>query len=153
MGFPYSSGDVLTAADMNAIGSWQDYTPTLTNLSVGNGTLFADYAQVNELVFWRVQLIFGSTTSISGNVSIDFPTPADLTHFGAIGGQCYFDDATGADYVGGLVRVNTSKASVSAFNTSSTYLSASTADIVDATTPFTWTTNDRLVIEDWYKPA
>ena len=31
-------------------GTWRTYTPTLTNLTLGNGTLTAKYAQTGKIV-------------------------------------------------------------------------------------------------------
>jgi hypothetical protein len=146
----FVGGDVLQAAELNAIGTWTAFTPTWTNLTVGNGTLVAEYCAVNELVFWRVLLSFGSTTSISGSVTIDYPVPADNLFLGSVGGQVYCDDQSGADYFGTLYRNSTTTATVRAFSLGTTYLASST---ITATVPFTWGDGDDLVIEDWYKPA
>ena len=146
----FTAGQVLTAAELNAIGTWTAFTPTWTNLTVGDGTLVAEYCAVNELVFWRVLLSFGSTTSISGSVAIDYPVPADNSFLGSVGGQVYFDDQSGADYFGTLYRNSTTTANVRVFTVGATYVACSA---ITATVPFTWANGDDLVIEDWYKPA
>jgi hypothetical protein len=146
----FSSGDVLTAADMNAIGTWTTFTPVWTNVTVGNGTVTAEYCQVNELVFWRVFLEFGSTTAFSGTVYIDYPIESDGSFLGAVGGSVFCDDFDGSDYYGALYRSTVSRAGLRAYEVSGSYIRG---DVVNATTPFTWTTGDRLVIEDFYRPA
>jgi len=146
----FSAGDVLTAADLNAIGTWTSFTPVWTNLTVGNGTQIAEYCKINEIVFWRVQLVFGSTTSISSTVYIDFPFPADSNQLGAVGGSVTLDDDTSTDYYGSLYRSTTDRARVISYAVNGSSISwAST----NATTPFTWTTDDKLHIEDFYRPA
>ena len=76
--FDFSSGDILTAANLNAIGAWTAYTPTYGGITLGSGgaaaTSTAKYAEVNGIVFLSGSLTFGSGTSISGNVSITVPT-------------------------------------------------------------------------------
>ena len=54
------------------------FTPTWTNITVGNGTSTGSYVQVGDLVFVRASLVFGSTTALSGSqVSLTMPvTPA-----------------------------------------------------------------------------
>ena len=89
--FPFSSGAVLTAAQLNAIGDWESWTPTLTNISIGNGSVTAHYAQVNEVVFFEIYMDVGSTTSFS-STSMQFSVPvacnSDLTFNPSAGGWC-----------------------------------------------------------------
>ena len=56
---PFSSGDVLTAADMNDIGTWTNYTPTITSVtgSITSYTVnFAHYVQINKLVIVEMDI-------------------------------------------------------------------------------------------------
>jgi len=67
----YAAGDVLTAAAMNSIGeAWTTYTPTWSvfngTTSIGNGSITGSYVVLNKLVFGRIKLTWGSTTSTSG---------------------------------------------------------------------------------------
>ena len=41
--FDFSAGAVLTAAQLNQIGDYESWTPTLTNITLGNGTVNAHY--------------------------------------------------------------------------------------------------------------
>lgn len=43
---------------------WISYTPSTTNLGVGNGTLIGKYKIVNGTVFFEVSLRFGTTTAL-----------------------------------------------------------------------------------------
>lgn len=81
-----TTGQVLTAATMNSIGAaWESYTPTWTNITVGNGTVVAKYSQVNKLV--TVQFIFtlGSTSSIggAGGCRMSLPVTSASAQYGA----------------------------------------------------------------------
>ena len=80
--FDFSSGAVLTAAQLNQIGDYESWTPTLTNITLGNGTVNAHYAQVNEFVHFEIEFEMGSTTSLS-STSMGFSLPVayggDLT--------------------------------------------------------------------------
>lgn len=145
----FVSGQVLTAAELNAIGTYTSFTPTWGNVTVGDGTSSGYYCQINEFVHWSCELVFGSTTSITGNVSIDYPvTPTYGLYRSAAGAQCVLEDSTGTDYYGGLFRVNNTQATVRVFNSSATYV---TPTAVTSTVPFTWATNDRITINGVYR--
>lgn len=78
---------VLSAAQLNAqvrdnlkaLTEWQDYTPTFTNLTVGNATMIARYIEAGKLVHWRVGLIGGNTSSASGAIKVSLPADAHAT--------------------------------------------------------------------------
>ena len=73
----FSSGDVLTAADLNAIGTWTSFTPSFTNFTLGNGTIErAIYSKVNELVFVQLYVTLGSTSSMGTSPSFTAPVGA-----------------------------------------------------------------------------
>ena len=72
--FDFSSGAVLTAAQLNQIGDYNSWTPTLSNITIGNGTVNAHYAEVNEFVHFEIEFEMGSTTSLSGT-SMSFSVP------------------------------------------------------------------------------
>ena len=70
----FTAGQVLTAAELNAIGTWTTYTPTVTNWT---GTFSkAEYSQINEIVFWR--LAFESNSTSTGTPSISLPVAANI---------------------------------------------------------------------------
>lgn len=56
--------------------AWISWTPTYTNLSVGNGTISARYKQIGKTVFIKHSFSFGSTSSISGNITLTLPITA-----------------------------------------------------------------------------
>jgi hypothetical protein len=143
----FVAGQVLTAAELNAIGTATAFTPTWTNLTVGDATVTGNYWRINELVFWKVELIWGTTTSASGNVAIEYPVAGGLTYANAVGGSVYFEDASGGDFYGALYRFTSGRATVVALNVAGTYASPTA---MTGTVPFTWTSTDRLLIEDWY---
>lgn len=44
---------------------WKDWVPTLTNITLGNGTLIAKYKEIGSIIFFEVTLTFGSTTALA----------------------------------------------------------------------------------------
>jgi hypothetical protein len=70
------SGDTETRA-------WRDYTPALSGITLGNGTLEGRYMADGATVHFAVLLTAGSTTSITGTLVIGLPVACrsvGLTH-------------------------------------------------------------------------
>lgn len=87
-------GSVPNAA-LAANTAWASFTPTLTNLTLGNGTLVAKYQQIGKTVKARISLVFGSTTAVTGDITFTLPvtaaTYAGTANVGQIGGANIFD--------------------------------------------------------------
>lgn len=62
------------------------FTPQWTNLTVGNGTVETYYQRIGNVTKGKIRLVFGTTTSISGSVSVAPPT----THKHSPSGTSYF---------------------------------------------------------------
>lgn len=146
----FVAGQVLTATELNAIADPTAFTPNWTGVTVGNGTTNGVYYRVNDTIFMQASLVFGSTTSITAAVFLDFPVAANTTYKDGNGGQVTLEDDTGSIYMGPTLRNNTTSFGVRVWNTSGTYL---TASVLSSTVPFTWTTNDRIDITHWYQAA
>lgn len=129
------------------VTSW---TPTIQGLTVGNGTMFGQYAVINDIVFYQVRFIFGSTSAVTGALYIEYPFSVQETWLGAVGGVCAYDDANGSDYFGVLYRSSGVRGLLSTLRSDATHAKS---DGVDATTPFTWASGDKITIEDWIVPA
>lgn len=144
----FTSGSVLSAAELNAIGAFTSFTPSWSGLTVGNGTVTARYAVVNELVFMQVDVAFGSTTAITGSVELDLPVEASSFRLDGSGGQVTLEDNNGTDYFGPTFRLNGTTITLRVWDAGATYLSA---DNLSSTVPFTWTTDDKLTVTHWYR--
>jgi hypothetical protein len=58
-------------------GAWVAYTPTWTNITVGNGVITARYTKRGKTIQGSVKFLFGSTSDVSGtNISVSLPVPA-----------------------------------------------------------------------------
>lgn len=126
----------------------QTWSPTYSNITVGNGTVNAGYIQMGKLVFWRWSLVLGSTSAIGANPTINLP----ITMKSILGNNIrqlagILNDASAGDW-----------------NAISSYATASTIRIdyddgtggtnqVSATAPFTWVTTDRIDLMGWYEAA
>ena len=135
-------------------GPWVSWTPTWTNLTIGNGTAVAKFAKIGTLVFCRISLVFGSTTSISGSVSFSLPvtgaTYAGTAGLTWLGGVRALDASVPAIFEGVIVNASTTTAAISFIDTSGTY---AMRVLASSTVPFTWTTSDEIAGEFTYEAA
>jgi hypothetical protein len=150
---------VLTADSTTATGlkwaaasggglTYSAWTPTVTNLTVGNGTTIARYAQSGKFVHAYYRFTFGSTSSISGSPTISLPVTAAnaLCTPAAVN----IEDNGTASFAGFGFMTSTTAMSVY-------YVGAATAYTqyfqITNTLPFTWTTNDNIAFEITYEAA
>ena len=146
--FPFTSGQVLTAAQLNSIGEATAFTPVFEDLTLGNATVDAQYLVVNDIMFYSIEVEFGSTTSITGSpVFFDYPATGSNTYLNANSSEIYCDDADGNDYFGRVYRRSGTSGRLTIFNSSGT---AVTQTNITSTSPFTWATGDRLIVGGWF---
>ena len=83
----FSPGDVLTAADMNAIGELTSYTPNFRPASGSWGSTYANYGQytvVNEVVIGFGRVYINNAGTGANGILFDLPVAAN-TGFASIG--------------------------------------------------------------------
>ena len=147
--FPFTTGQVLTSADMNSIGEVVSYTPTLTSLTLGNGTMTTRYVLINNFVHYEGKITFGSTSSITAsNPQIALPFTS-AQNFQIAGSVIYGDSGT-ATFSGLPIIVGTTSIYLYISNFATTYGSEVA---VSSTVPFTWTTNDSITWSIHYAKA
>ena len=122
-------------------GGWTSYTPTITNLTLGNGSLSAKYALVGKTMFFAVFFTLGSTSAVGTQPTFAFPSgisaaqtnngPLGIGTTSSIGGTRYsfWVYFTGDSMVPRVL------------NASGTYLRH---DAITATVPVTWATGDSI---------
>ena len=150
----FSAGDVLTAADLNAIGTWQSYTPvltaTVTSPNLGTSPIqTGQYCQINDFCVAQIFLAFGSSSSAgTGEYRISLPveaSPASNINANMGWGWIYDANLTNA------YSVITDRASST---TCRMYLSSPVGSIgVQNANPFAWTTSDQMRITLVYRTA
>lgn len=126
---------------------WVTYTPTNDSVTLGNGTQTARYYRIGKLVCVSYRLTFGSTTSFTGTVNIGLPSTS-VSYAAGVG---ILTDSGSSNY--GLeivVDPNSAKAALRG-HTVSTYTRWDNP--TNATTPFTWTTNDVVSFSVVYEEA
>lgn len=124
--------------------AWTSYTPTLTNLTLGNGTLTFTYQQVGKIVNVRGRFSLGSTSAVTGSAT--FSLPVTPTGF-AYGSANIL--AAGANY-GAVSYLSGTTVVVSTFNAAGTYAARTNTS---ATIPATFTTADAISFSLTYEAA
>ncbi len=118
-----------------------NFTPSFTNLSVGDGTLVARFNLSGKKVYCQIHFTFGSTSSISGAVMATIPVGTMLALTVIPIGVAVFNDAGAAQYAG-IVHYNGANTIIFRCFTVSGANVIQTATA--ATVPFTWGNGDRL---------
>lgn len=144
---------VLTAASgettgLKYSGGYSTWTPTWTGLTVGNATQTARYTQVGKTVRFDLELIFGSTTSITASFP-SFTYPVGLLNPSCSVSGMWLDQGT-AVYINSYFLRDSSRVFLITGFTGGSYL-AETG--VSSTIPFTWTTGDRFIVSGSYEVA
>lgn len=123
--------------------SYISYSPTFTNLTLGNGTVDARYIEIGGLVVDYIFITLGTTSSITGSVTIG-GMPASATSSVLVPvGIAKYNDVGNASYQGYVNLASTTSISLFIANVASTY---PTETNVNATIPFTWGSGDRIGI-------
>jgi hypothetical protein len=140
-----SSGE---ATGLKYTGAWTSFTPTWSNVTVGNATITAKYCQIGKIIFVKVFFRFGSTTAFTGNVTMGNPIAGAGTPGGNQTGIQILDSGTA--YYQGFTNIQTNQIELSIANVAGTYPGLAQ---INATTPMTWTTNDEMVYSYFYEVA
>lgn len=134
-------------------GVWKTWTPTWTNLTLGTGAVTATYTQVGKIVFFHLKLVWTSTTSIGGNVSVSLPVTAATysNNFFEIAHGTAYDQSANTGYT--LVGSMTSTTAMQLFTINAAASASATWNNTTSTVPFTWTTSDEIMLTGFYEAA
>jgi len=131
--------------------AWTSYTPTWTNLTVGNGTSSFKYKQIGKNVFVIGRFQFGTTSSMGSDPQMSLPITSISYHSTIPLGVGTLQDS-GTNTFGGYVRPNNTTSVIFTYlSVSGSLISASSTPT--STLPFTWTTNDALTVNIVYEAA
>jgi len=109
----FSSGDVLTAADLNAIGTWTTYAPVLEQVVTFGLTVSSTrYARLNEIVFYQGHIRVSSGTGSAGNaLELSLPLSYGAPGNGVIGNAWIFDSGSSTAYHAAAFYIGSDKVS------------------------------------------
>ena len=137
-------------AYMASGGTFTSYTPTWTNLTVGNATQVFRFCQIGKLVFVSGLLIWGSTTSANASsTTFSLPVTAQSAVFRGLGHAVFVDSGT-QTYWGAVTMNSTTTATLNQYYVSTPWVVNSA---VGGTVPFNWTTGDDMRIQFMYEAA
>jgi hypothetical protein len=142
------TADSTTATGLKWAGAWTTWTPTIANLTIGNGVVTARYARIGNTVAFSFKVDFGSTTTVSG--SPNFTLPINAASTAALFLNIVDAGVTNYYGEGGIYSFDGSKVYCNAFNSVGTYLTNASWS---ATVPFTWGTGDYFTISGTYEVA
>ena len=137
------------------LGTYTAYTPTLSGITIGNGTIDAKYCRVNDFVHVIGRIVLGSTSSVTGTSYLTLPVNCDAIQSpdtGSLGDMYFVDASAGSVYPSNGITSGSlaGRAYISALFASGTYLSRGN---ISATVPFTWATGDSISFNFYYKAA
>jgi hypothetical protein len=133
---PPSGYYIMGYADPNAQGvsaPWTDYVPDLNGVTLGNGAFSGRFRRTGQTLDFRIQLSFGSSTVVTGNITFGIPFNAYDTHW--TGPVLLYDSSVAANRQSGT-------ATYATVTTMSLY--AGTGGQVNATVPFAWAVSDLI---------
>ena len=140
-----------TAGDIG--GAWTSWTPTWTNLTVGNGTVTAKYTKIGKTIHFRITYTHGSTSSMGSNPTFTLPvthvsytTPGSYLQIGY--GECYDNGVAGYN---AAIRLNSTTVCQIYVLNGATSIVQPTA--ITSTAPFTWGTGDGFAVCGTYESA
>lgn len=123
-----------------ATAAWTAWTPTLTNMTLGNGTVTALYRRLGKTMDFRFRFILGSTSAVGTSPTFSLPAGISALTTSAVCGDILMQD-TGASTRRGQAIV-ASATTIGIFNFSTTGILQGTT----ATVPHTWANTDVIDI-------
>jgi hypothetical protein len=135
---------------------WQNWTPTIIGITVGNGVLnYAKYIIIGKTCFFRIKFTFGSTTAGAGAFGFSLPATAALVGGGNPHeqiGRVGLNDATGSNFTG-YCRLETGSDTNAGLNVVRTDATWATSGSVNTGQPFSWAVNDSWSVDGYYEAA
>lgn len=154
--FAVSSGSAVVSnldADkldgLNA-AEWASYTPTLTNLTIGDGTVVGRYRRMGTHVEFSVTITLGSTSSVSADPR--FTAPVQMSSIYAVSsfpvGQGVLLDTGVVAYPCVIAPISDTTCRFLAHATGGSYITLTSPS---STVPFTWGTGDVFYARGTYE--
>lgn len=132
-------------------GAWRSYTPTYSNITVGNGTVTSRYMRIGRMITYKWQFSLGSTSAIGTNPT--FAVPVTAAAQGELDmNVCRFtDNSPFTRYMGWAVGATTSTVEIGQIDISG--LSTTLRTSITATSPFTWASGDSIFVTGTYEAS
>lgn len=126
-------------------GAWTTWTPTFTNLTVGNGTVSARHAQIRDKTYAiAVKVTLGSTSSVALNASFTIPFTLFDASLRCMGSGSITDTSAGIPYESRLYVKSATEFYFGITQVSGSYIIQRG---VNSTIPITFATGDIIYVE------
>lgn len=134
--------------DVVLTGAWATWTPTWTNLTVGNGTTIAKYQKTGRVVTFRIKFTLGSTSTVGTSPVYTLPVTAAADYIAEWPiGKAVLTDSGVKSYNGDVQIQTTTQGNVRYDDGAGSWSN------VSATVPFTWGTGDYIQLSGFYESA
>lgn len=145
----------ISGGSSTALVAWASWTPTWTNVTIGNATVVGNYVQIGKTVHATLFVTVGSSTPITGAITFSLPVTAASRYAGSGTlnthiGTAYLEDAGAQGYTGLIKAGSTTTAILRALGVGATWATDAAAT---ATVPFTWGTGDFFACTITYEAA
>ncbi len=150
--------ETKVAIGNTVLGTYTAYTPTFPGgFTLGNGTTTAAYCRVNNFVHYYAQIVLGSTSLVTGAVSVSVPVNinagmiaggADATAF-LLGPASYTDEGTVVNFGW----ANSTSATQIRLMVDLSNLTYAQRISMNTSVPFTWVTGDSFRFSAYYQAA
>jgi len=152
----FTAGQMLTAAELNDIGTFTSFTPSWTGITGGTGASnTGQYCIVNKILYIRVRYVLGTGGSFTATPTMTLPASSTMAGspimvwIPSMAGTA--NDSGVASYSLSILPATTTTIRPYVQTASGTYVTLAT--LVNATVPFTWGVNDYLEIAGWVQIA
>lgn len=149
-GAVWPAGSTVTVG-MVASEAWTVWTPTLTAITLGSGSVVARYQRMGRTIDWKFMFTFGAGSAIASGPSFTLPVApsADYVAWGSPLGVAIANDG-GFAYDCGVEYIGSSTVRIQVFAASGSYTAAAA---ISSTVPFTWASGDTLSASGSYEAA
>lgn len=131
--------------------AWSDWTPTLTNLTLGSGAVIARYKQMGKTVHYRFRFILGAGSAVGTSPRFTLPvapvaSPAYVTFNDPMGDAQLADTGT-ANRRGSIILSSGSTVEIYSYSTTGVLT------VITAAVPHGWASTDVIAAQGVYESA
>lgn len=131
-------------------GTWRSWTPTLTNMTQGNGTVVARYMRIGRMITYKFQFTLGNTSSMGTDPVFSVPVVAAAQGELDMNVTRITDNSPFTRYFGWSVGATTSTIQLGlADNIVGTFSRVS----ITSTNPMTWASGDFVFVSGTYEAS
>jgi hypothetical protein len=139
---------------VNMLGAWQTWSPTYSNLTIGNGTVTAKYIRIGKLVRFKFVFVLGSTSAVATNPTVSLPVTSVAVVGSAaltpLGSGNFYDTSASTQYGAWLAHNSTTTMAFGPWDASVASLRYGGAT---STNPMTWATGDEIHLVGEFESA